>query len=330
MSDEIEKESGVEKPVSKEPTSDERDSEFSDEDGPSAVNQDSETGAEDGEKPTSKKLLVVVIAVIVLCIAGAAGYYGVMNAKAAEIAAYEDHSVAEIKKVANDNSFSVTLKPTDKSLCDAMGNEDLWKVTVVGIDIWSRSVDANIEPTPSATVDAFLRFVKSQDQEAVKLVYEGGTYDLTQVAWANDSSVDDPFRDETIKMREECIYPKMLDFDYTISGEKVNDVNATVTVGISTYTLGTAFNNAASNFMSQSTALALSGASYERINSLLIGLIRSDLDALSSKDYKKTTELKLHWNGSAWILDEIARSDDFSNVATGGLRQVVDTIQEAY
>lgn len=299
-----------------------------------AADSKPEQQIESTPKPKSKKklgIIVGIIAVVVICAACAFAYYSKLSSQAAEIAACTGSTVSEIKQATTDRGFSLTLAPSDEQLFASMGNEDMWTVTDVKSDIWGKKSTATIAPSPSATADAFLKAVKARNGDAISLVYEGGSYDLTQKTLSGDESGSDiTAANETQQVFEESVFPKMLDFDYEIVDEAIDGESATVTVKITTYNFGSAFTSSFSKYVSQALPLAFSGATQEQMAALLNGILKTEFDGLSSKDYSKQTTLSLYRDGTAWRVNAIDADSDFTNAMTGGLIEAAKTLGAAY
>lgn len=78
-------------------------------------------------------------------------------------------------------------------------------------------------PSPTETADTFLSAVKAQDYEKVKSVYAGKTFDILDSMGEDDAEVEES---ESIDSSfEKELKDKMLDFDYTLSNEIINDDN---------------------------------------------------------------------------------------------------------
>lgn len=161
-------------------------------------------------------------------------------------------------------------------------------------------------PTPSETAAIFLDNIKADKGEK-----DGNT----------DFDLDDSLGDGPIgEAFEEYVIPKIYDFDYEIKGEKISKKNpdkAVVTVEITTYSIGKAYEEFLIEFIEVSIQKAEAGEIDE-----------SDLDAISSeiitkkfknmkKDYKKNIELTLTKKDDKWVVDE--PSNETIDAFTGGL-----------
>lgn len=122
-------------------------------------------------------------------------------------------------------------------------------------------------PSPTETADTFLSAVKAQDYEKVKSVYAGKTFDILDSMGEDDAEVEES---ESIDSSfEKELKDKMLDFDYTLSNEIINDDKATVNVEVTTYALGKAMTSTMVKYIEEALPLVFSGASEEELEKIM-------------------------------------------------------------
>lgn len=178
------------------------------------------------------------------------------------------------------------------------------------------------EPSPTDQVDAFLQAIKTQDAESLKTLYAGGDFSILEDTESDDEKFD--------KLFEEKLMPKLLDFDYTLSNEKIKDDKATVDVAFTTYNMGNAITSFMTNYFTQAFTMALSGSSNEQLESLAVTLLTTEINKLDSKDYKQTVTISLSKKDDTWIIDGFEENGDFYNAITGGIIEAGKNLEDAY
>ena len=186
-------------------------------------------------------------------------------------------------------------------------------------------------PSPSETIDTFLKAMKSQDGEMMVDVYSGGEMDLLKAASNSDDETSEESSDTGLEaVYEEQMLPKMLDFDYEISNEQIDGDKATVDVKFTTYRIGDAFTAFFSDYISQAFVLAFSDVSEEELDSLATTLLSGKLADLTEKTYEKTVTISLTKIDDRWMVDKIQDGDDIIDALTGGLVSAFSNMEEAF
>lgn len=178
-------------------------------------------------------------------------------------------------------------------------------------------------PTPTETVDSFLSAVKAEDSEVINSVYSSGDFEFNNEIYDPDSD------DEFTKELYESLIPKILEFEYEISNEKIEDDKATVDVKFTTYNIGSTLTSFMSEYVTQAMALAFSNASDEQIVSLGETLLKSKIDTME-KNYTDTVSVSLTQKDGTWIIDEFEEDGDFYNAFLGGAVDAVNDLEKAY
>ncbi len=184
-------------------------------------------------------------------------------------------------------------------------------------------------PTPTETADSFLTAMKTQDEEALASVYAGSDIDLLDKAAESDDNEEVNEDSGLTKVYEEQMVPKMLDFDYELSNEKIDGDKATVDVKITTYRIGDAFTAFFSDYLSQALVLAFSDASEEELDAMATTLLSGKLADLTEKSYEKTATLSLSMKDDKWVVDELQTGDDVVDALTGGLVTAFSGMEDA-
>ncbi|MCR5034343.1 MAG: DUF5105 domain-containing protein [Clostridia bacterium] len=183
-------------------------------------------------------------------------------------------------------------------------------------------------PTPTETADTFLTAVKAQDTETIKTVYEGETLDMLSSLEDEESESEDSLMDDDYFGK--ILLPKMLDFDYELSNEKIDGDKATVDVKITTYDIGSAFSAFMSDYFAQALTLAFGGASDEQIEELANTIFESKMDELKEKTYSETVTLDLVKKDDVWKVAEIDEDSEFLNALSGNMIKTLDKLEEIY
>lgn len=180
-------------------------------------------------------------------------------------------------------------------------------------------------PTPTETVDSFLTAVKTQDFETIETVYAEDEFDIL-------ISEDDEDESEDIMLEEyaENFMEKLLDYEYTLANEQINDGKATVDVTFKTYPIGNAVSSWISEYFTQAFALAFSGASDEQLEELAETIFNNKINEMAEKTTEKTVTVSLTEEDGIWIIDEFEEDGDFYNAITGGMVDAINGINEIY
>ncbi len=127
-----------------------------------------------------------------------------------------------------------------------------------------------------------------------------------------------------------ALYKRLVDFDYEVMNETIDDDSATVDVKISTYPFGAAMTEFISDYMTQALTLAFSDASEEKIEKLGETLFNEKINALSEKSFSETVTIKLNKTEEGWKVAEIPENSDFYNAITGNLIKSLENLEDIY
>lgn len=174
-------------------------------------------------------------------------------------------------------------------------------------------------PTPTETADTFLTAIKEQDDEKLATVYSEGIMNLLNKTALTEEIENMDEDSDFAKVFEENMLPKILDFDYELSNEQIEEDKATVDVKFTTYSFGDAFTSFFSDFISQAMVMAFSDASEEEMDALAVTLLKGKVAELSEKNYEKTVTLSLSMKDGKWMVDEIEAEGEFIDGLSGGL-----------
>ena len=186
-------------------------------------------------------------------------------------------------------------------------------------------------PSPTETTDIFLQALKAQDGEKMATLYSGTDLDLLEAAAESGEESSEESTDTGLEtVYEEQLLPKMLDFDYEISNEQINEDKATVDVKFTTYRIGDAFTAFFGDYISQAFMLAFSDVSDEELDSLDTTILSGKLADLTEKTYEKTVTLSLTKVDGKWMVDKIQDGDDIIDALTGGLVTAFSNMENAF
>ncbi len=183
-------------------------------------------------------------------------------------------------------------------------------------------------PSPTDTVDTFLSAVKAQDQETVKSVYVGKNFSILENIDEEDTDSEDG--ESTDDPLEKQMQEKVLDFEYTLSNEKINDTKATVDVEFKTYEFGKALTKIMEEYMEKALPLALSGASQEELEKIMNDTIEEEIGALTDKTYTEKTTINLVQKDGVWKVAEIDDEGEVMNAISGNLLNSIKEIDESF
>ena len=150
-------------------------------------------------------------------------------------------------------------------------------------------------PKPSEVAKTFLEGIKKQDEKVVTDVYSLGKLDILGASYKKDTSKNeegdkDPKMD---KLFNEQLLPKMLDFEYETSNEKIDGDKATVDVNIKTYRVGDTISSFFGEYMSQAFALAFLDVSEDRLDALAVSILSVKIADFKEKTFEKTVTLQM-------------------------------------
>lgn len=182
-------------------------------------------------------------------------------------------------------------------------------------------------PTPTSTVETFLDAVKVQDTETIKTVY--GDEDFSFIG-EMDLESEDSTQPETDKILNEKLLPKLLEFDYTVSNEQINEDKATVDVTVTTYNFGPAMTSFFSSYMTQAFALIFDDNAEAKLDKIAANLLTAEVDKLTEKTCEKTATISLTATEEGWVIDEIDEEGEVLDALTGGMVSSIEALNEAF
>ena len=182
-------------------------------------------------------------------------------------------------------------------------------------------------PTPTSTVETFLDAVKAQDVETIKTVYADEDFSFIGEM---DLESEDNTQPETDKVLNEKMLPKLLEFDYVVSNEQINEDKATVDVTVTTYNFGAAMTTFFSSYMTQAFALIFDDNAESKLDKIGANLLTAEMDKLTEKNCEKTATITLTATEEGWVIDEIDDEGEVLDALTGGMVSSIKAIDEAF
>lgn len=187
------------------------------------------------------------------------------------------------------------------------------------------SLTACGKPTPTEVTTSFLDAVKAQDSKTIASVYAEDTWSLFEVSSAKADFSED--HDELDQYFTNDIFPKLLEFDYEIIEERVEEETAEVDVKITTYDMGTAFTNFITEYLTQGISLAFSGADVD-YDALANKLFKEEFGKME-KSFTKTVTVSLSKVDGAWIIDKLGDDAPLTDALLGGLITSIEAYNES-
>lgn len=178
--------------------------------------------------------------------------------------------------------------------------------------------------SPADTTKVFLDSIKTQNGEKFASVYVYGGSDFNDLFSQTDEGI--------VGEVETKALDKMLDFDYTIKEEEINDNTATVTVDMKCYALGEAVEDAAQEMyekvFDEYGSRIFSGAdiSEEELNNFLGSILLEKINALDEKTFEKTIQIDLLKEDNKWKVAALDENSEFYEAFGGGIFKALENV----
>ena len=177
-------------------------------------------------------------------------------------------------------------------------------------------------PSPTETMDSFLQAIKARDFDTAAQYYEGDIGDLSAI-----EETEDPVMSGIIN----SLVDKMLDFDYTLSDEKIKNDTATVDVNFTTYDLAKIMNELIVGILTDAPALGLTGMDQEEMEAEIAEILsiqfKEAMDG-AAKDTSMTITVNLVKKDGNWLVKDLSSADDFMNALSGGILEYANGIED--
>ncbi|MBN7772460.1 hypothetical protein [Clostridium aminobutyricum] len=173
------------------------------------------------------------------------------------------------------------------------------------------AVGCKSTPSPTEVANSYFKALKADDIETMSGLYAG----TTDIASLGMNTVEtDVLSDDFLNL----IKSKFLEFEYTVSNEKIDGDTATVDVTIKTYDFHTAFKDAIADYFTQAFSMIFSDVSEEEMNSMMEETMTEKLNA-ATFDYESTATISLSQTKDGWIMDDYEDNEEFMNAISGGM-----------
>lgn len=170
------------------------------------------------------------------------------------------------------------------------------------------------EKTPTATVDEFLQAIQKDNISGTESVYADGTFDLSAAAWPLQEDDEEMSSEAFVEMMQDEFYPKLINFDYEVTDEKISGNTATVTLDVTTYALGDAMYQGYQDYFADAPT---EDGEVVFDEEALTKDIKANFQKATKKSEKATIEITMSIDDDKWVIDKL--SDDATDALTGGM-----------
>lgn len=196
--------------------------------------------------------------------------------------------------------------------------------------------------TPKKSVDAYFKAMKAKDLKTQQEYVSGEEVKKPEVIKKDNKSKDvnkddkkDGKKDDKFeKEMSEILSEKMLDFDYEIKDQKKQGKTATVTVDITSYSMGNMFTQWYLEMMPKLFQMIFSeeslkddSAYQEKVDKMMSDSLKEKVKVMK-KDYKKTVTFKMIKEKGKWKLEKPSENKDFMDAITGGLEKSMSEVEK--
>ena len=195
-------------------------------------------------------------------------------------------------------------------------------ITVMVFSMASCGAKEDQGPSPTVTVDNFLKAIKAQDFETAAQYYEG---DISGLGMLQEE--DDPVLSGILGSLTE----KILDFEYTLDNEVIEKNAATVDINFKTYDLGKVMEELINSILADASALNLMGLDQEEMEAEIAEILDVQFQKImqnASKDKTITVTVNLVKKKGVWLLKDLTDKEDFMNALSGGIMEFANGIED--
>ena len=177
--------------------------------------------------------------------------------------------------------------------------------------------------SPTNAADTFLKAVKAQDTETVSKVYSGTFEGLVgEFESGGDEEYD--------ALIEEELIPKLLDYDYEVSNEQIDEDTATVDVALTTYDLGGAYSDFVEELFQALISMQTTDLTEDDITEAGLSIFKDKLEGLTEKTYEAKVTISLTNTEEGWKVDSLDDDTTFINALSGGLLTASESLLGGY
>ena len=215
-------------------------------------------------------------------------------------------------------------------------------VIIISLILCLSFASCGLFSTPKKSVDAYFKAMKAKDLKTQQEYVTGEDVKKPEVIKKDNKSKDvnkddkkDGKKDDKFeKVMSEILSEKMLDFDYEIKDQKKQGKTATVTVDITSYSMGNMFTQWYLEMMPKLFQMIFSeeslkddSAYQEKVDKMMSDSLKEKVKVMK-KDYKKTVTFKMIKEKGKWKLEKPSENKDFMDAITGGLEKSMSEVEK--
>lgn len=215
-------------------------------------------------------------------------------------------------------------------------------VIIISLILCLSFASCGLFSTPKKSVDAYFKAMKAKDLKTQQEYVTGEEAKKPEVIKKDNKSKDankddnkDGKKDDKFeKEMSEILSEKMLDFDYEIKDQKKQGKTATVTVDITSYSMGNMFTQWYLEMMPKLFQMIFSeeslkddSAYQEKVDKMMSDSLKEKVKVMK-KDYKKTVTFKMIKEKGKWKLEKPSDNKDFMDAITGGLEKSMSEVEK--
>lgn len=215
-------------------------------------------------------------------------------------------------------------------------------VIIISLILCLSFASCGLFSTPKKSVDAYFKAMKAKDLKTQQEYVTGEDVKKPEVIKKDNKSKDvnkddkkDGKKDDKFeKEMSEILSEKMLDFDYEIKDQKKQGKTATVTVDITSYSMGNMFTQWYLEMMPKLFQMIFSeeslkddSAYQEKVDKMMSDSLKEKVKVMK-KDYKKTVTFKMIKEKGKWKLEKPSENKDFMDAITGGLEKSMSEVEK--
>lgn len=215
-------------------------------------------------------------------------------------------------------------------------------VIIISLILCLSFASCGLFSTPKKSVDAYFKAMKAKDLKTQQEYVTGEEAKKPEVIKKDNKSKDankddnkDGKKDDKFeKEMSEILSEKMLDFDYEIKDQKKQGKTATITVDITSYSMGHMFTQWYLEMMPKLFQMIFSeeslkddSAYQEKVDKMMSDSLKEKVKVMK-KDYKKTVTFKMIKEKGKWKLEKPSENKDFMDAITGGLEKSMSEVEK--
>ena len=183
-------------------------------------------------------------------------------------------------------------------------------------------VGCNSSPTPTETADTCIKALQALDLGSFASVYDeaDGEENIMSTLDEDDKQLLEDIKNSSIA--------KLLDFDYTLSNEKIDGEKATVDVKITTYSVEAAFKALIPKFFAFAMSEEAANMKDDQLTEKVLKMVEAEMDKITTKDYTTTATINLVQRDGEWKVAPLDNNEKLLNGLTGGLMDLANNMDK--